>query len=132
MPEQQDAMEHLAEQVWAALESADLSAFRDLLDPDVHWGAPDDPSSPACQNRDHVLAWYKQARESGVRARVSETVVLGAQIVVGLRVVGNRAATDTGSEVGRWEVLTVRDGRVVDIVGFDDRGDAVARADSFP
>jgi hypothetical protein len=30
--------------------------------------------------------------------------------------------------VPRWQVLTVRGGRIVDIVGFDDRSEAVTRA----
>jgi hypothetical protein len=28
----------------------------------------------------------------------------------------------------RWQVLTLREGRVVDIVGFDQRSEAAARA----
>ena len=76
MSEQQEAMEDIAQQVRIALEAADLSAFSDLLDPDVHWGAPD-ARRPSCKNRDQVLAWYQRGRESGVRARVSEVGVFG-------------------------------------------------------
>jgi hypothetical protein len=55
--------------------------------------------------------------------------VTGDRIVVGLTVVGNQAGDDEIESVReRWQVLTVRDGRVIDIVGFDDRADAAARA----
>jgi hypothetical protein len=55
--------------------------------------------------------------------------VAGDRIVVGLTVLGNQAGDDKTEGVRqRWQVLTVRDGRVVDIVGFDDRADAAARA----
>jgi ketosteroid isomerase-like protein len=122
-----EAMEALAHQVRLALEAADLSAFTDLLDTDVHWGPPD-ARQPTCRNRDQVLAWYRRGAESGVRAEVSETVVFDDRILVGLRVRGRGGANEQGGAVPRWQVLTVRDGRVVEIVGFDARTDALARA----
>ena len=118
-------MEALAQQVRVALESADVAAFSHLLDPDVHWGAPD-ASSPSCRNRDQVLAWYERGRESGTRASVSEVVVFGDRILVGLTV-RNTNEPHEHLATRRWQVLTVRGGRVVDIVGFDDRDEAVAR-----
>jgi hypothetical protein len=132
MPESVAAMEQVASQVRAALEAADLSSFSGLLDPAVRWGAPDD-SSPSCQNRAQVLRWYERGREAGVRAQVSETAVAGDRILVGLRVSGRAApggqeAAGPGSEAERWQVLTVRGGRIVDITGFDDRREAAARA----
>jgi ketosteroid isomerase-like protein len=150
MPGQPDATQRLAELVTQALEAADLAEFGEFLDPNVRWGAPGDPS-PACQNRDQVLSWYRLARQAGVRAHVSETVVAGDRILVGLRVTGSRQADDhdatghgreaapdrgaagagavqPGDERTRWQVLTVRDGRVVAIVGFDNRAEAAAEA----
>jgi hypothetical protein len=117
----------IAERVRAALESADLTAIAELLDPNVRWGAPDD-RAPGCQNRDQVLTWYRRGRAGGVRARVTEMVVHGDKILVGLKVVGNRAAEDPGGEADRWQVLTIRGGHIVDIRGFDERSDAISRA----
>jgi hypothetical protein len=126
MTEQPAALESLAQQVRVALESADLSVFSRLLDPNVHWGAPDDPA-PSCQNREQVLAWYQRGRDAGVRARVTEVAVLGVQtILAGLVVTGHQVGDS--SEVERWQLLTVRNGRVVDIVAYNDRAEAVARA----
>jgi hypothetical protein len=120
-------VEGVAQQVRIAPEAADLSAFSDLLDPEVHWGAPD-ARRPACKNRDQVLAWYERGKESGARARVSEVAVFGDRILVGLTVRGTQSAKERGGMTLRWQVLTVRGGRIVDIVGFDDRRDAVARS----
>jgi ketosteroid isomerase-like protein len=118
-------MEHLAERVRTALQSGDLTAYRELLDPNVRWGPLDDPSS-GCTNRDEVLTWYRRGRARGVRAAVTETVVQGDTILVGLRVTGN-PAEEPGGEVDRWQVLRVVDGRIVDIRGFDDRVEAARR-----
>jgi len=121
----------IAEQVRAALEAVDLAAMSDLLDPHVHWGAPDDPA-PSCQNRHQVLAWYQEGRRRGVRAEVTEMVVGTDRILMGLRVTGPEMAGEFAGEFAgtgdRWQVLTVDGGRVVDIRAFDDRAVAAAAA----
>lgn len=112
----------VADQVRAALESADLTAFAHLLDPNVTWGAPGDPS-PTCQNRTQVLDWYRVGQAEGRRARVLDVTCHGDKILVTSRV----TAVDSG-EVDRWQVLTVAAGRVVDIRGYDRQEDAKAAA----
>jgi SnoaL-like domain len=120
---QTEAMQHIADQVRGALESADLTAYAHLLDPDVHWGPPGDQSF-GCHNRNQVLSWYQRGRDAGVRAEVTETIVSGDRILVGMRVTGR----DNDDGPDRWQVLTVRNGMVVDIAGFDDRATAAASA----
>jgi RimJ/RimL family protein N-acetyltransferase/ketosteroid isomerase-like protein len=122
------ATDEIARQVKIALEAADLSAFSHLLDPDVRWGVPDDPA-PACQSRKQVLAWYQRGRDAGVRAHVSETVVIGDRIVVGLKV-RNQTTSPLDDDADRWQVLTVKDGMVTEIAGFETRAKAFDRAHS--
>lgn len=121
-----EAVRHLAGKVAAALEAADLSAYADLLDPAVTWGPPGDPVPP-CRNREQVLQWYRHGVQSGTRARVTETTVSGDKILVGLKVTGRLSPDDEpGGEEDRWQILTVRGGRVTDIAGFDGRDEAIA------
>ncbi len=110
-----------------ALDAGDLDAYRELLDPHATWGPPDDPVS-GCHSRDEVLAWYGRSRDAGMRARVTEVAVGAGKLLVGMRVVGRPAAEDAGGEADRWQVLTLGDGRIVDIRGFDDRVEAARRA----
>jgi hypothetical protein len=125
MSEHRESIEHIAQQVAMALQMADLRAFADLLDPNVRWGPPGDPSPP-CKSRQQVLAWYERGREAGTRAQVSETTVVGDQILVGLVVSNAGDAAGLGGQATRWQVLTVIDGRVADIVGFEQRSEAAA------
>ncbi len=125
MTGQHDAAQRLAGRVRQALEAANLAAYADLLDPAVRWGAPGDPSPPG-QNRDQVLAWSRRGRDTGTRARVTETLVSGDRILVGLKVTGSQAAA--AGEQDRWQVLTVHRGRITSITGFDDRDEAAACA----
>lgn len=114
------AIDDLAEKVRVALESADLDGYQELLAPDVHWGPPDSPGW-GCRNRNEVLSWYKKARDTGMRARVTEVVAGTDCLLVGLEVSGREESL-------RWQVLRIRDGLIADIVGFDSRDEAAARA----
>jgi hypothetical protein len=121
-----DPSQHAAaivDHVRAALESPDPTQFQSLLHPEARWGAPGDPT-PGCQSRDEVLAWYRQAREAGVRARVTGADVHGDKILLALRV----TRPGVPGAVDRWQVLTIRDGQVADIRAFDRHADAEAMA----
>jgi hypothetical protein len=115
-------VQRLADTVRVALESADLDEFAELLDPKVTWGAPGD-SSPPCQSRRQVLAWYQRGRAEGMRARVLDVSTYGDKILVSMTVT---SGDDTAGEVARWQVLKVASERVVDIRGYDDEQAAIA------
>jgi hypothetical protein len=127
MTEAVASVQDVATRVRVALCTEDLSAFGHLLDPAVRWGPPGD-LSPPCQSRQQVLAWFKKGRVAGVRAEVTDVEVLGNRILVGMVVRGSRHAQDRGGRSIRWQVLTVRDGLITDIVGFEQRAQALAHA----
>ena len=117
----------LADRVRSALTAGDIEAYQELLDPDVRWGPADQPEW-GCRNRNEVLAWYERARDMGLRAVVNEVAVGEDCLLVGLTVSGTSAADEAGGAAPRWQVLSVKDGRITDIRGFEDRDQAVARA----
>ena len=120
-------MDELADQVRSALVAEDVSAFAGILDPDVTWGAPG-ARNPTCKNRNQVLSWYQQAREGGVRGSVFDVDVFADRLVVSLSVQGTEGARERGGTSLRFQVLTVRDGRIVEIVGFDEKTEALSYA----
>ena len=120
-------MDEVAGLVRNALAAEDLSAFTELLDPEVTWGAPD-ARNPSCQNRNQVLAWYQRGRDAGVRGSLYDVEVLGDRLLVSMSVRGTENARDRGGAALRYQVLTIRSGKVVEIVGFDDRTEALSYA----
>jgi ketosteroid isomerase-like protein len=120
------SVEALAARIRGALECADLSQFGELLDPNVRWGAPDDPA-PSCQSRNDVMAWYGRGRAAGRRARVVDLDVYGDKILVHLTVADPAPPGSPVVEQDRWQVLTCARGRVVDIRGFETSDEAFAR-----
>jgi ketosteroid isomerase-like protein len=121
-----ESTEQVAARIEVALAANDVNAMADLLDPNVRWGAPDDPT-PSCQNRRQVLEWFQRGRDAGVHARVTEVSAHGHHVLVRLQVSGNPTAEAEGSAVERWQVMAVDGGRVVDIRAFDARSEALAR-----
>jgi ketosteroid isomerase-like protein len=117
-------MDEIAVLIRNALTAEDLSAFTDLLDPAVTWGAAG-ARNPSCKTRDQVLAWYQRGRDAGVRGSVSDVEVLGDRLLVSMSVRGTENARERGGAALRFQVLTVRNGKVVDIVGFDDKTEAL-------
>jgi len=118
-------MDEIAALVKKALVSEDLAAFAELLDPSVTWGAPG-ARNPGCKSRNQVLAWYERGRDAGVRASVYTLEVLGDRLLVSMSVRGTGNARERGGTALRFQVLTVRNGRVVEIVGFDDKAEALS------
>lgn len=123
MPETPEDMERVARQLRAGYETGDVGLLAEILDPSVRWGAPGDPSPP-CQSREQVIAWYERAKTSGVSAHVTEVEALGDRLLVGLVVRGGDAGRERGGLASRWQLFTVRGGKVVDIVGFEQRAEA--------
>ena len=131
MPDDASATQGLAaltERVRFALESGDLDAIGELLDPGARWGAPEGPSDADCHNRDQVSAWWAGARAAGAQAVVTEVTAGAGTLLVGLDVTGTPAAREAGGAIQRWQVLTVRGDRITDIRGFDNRAAAADRA----
>jgi ketosteroid isomerase-like protein len=122
-----EGMDEMAGLVRNALAAEDLSAFTELLDPEVTWGAPG-ARNPSCTNRNQVLTWYQRGRDAGVRGSVSDVEVLGDRLLVSMRLRGTENARQRGGAALRFQVLTIRSGKVVEIVGFDDKTEALSYA----
>lgn len=120
-----------ATRITSALELGDLDTFGRFLSLDALWGAPEQ-SVPTCQNREQILAWYENARTTGIRASVIETVVLDDHILVGLEVTGPTPSNDGDGPRERWQVLTYDNGQITSICGYPTRDTAESAVASPP
>ena len=118
-------MGEMADLVRKALAAEDLDAYGDLLDPAVTWGPPGD-RNPPCTSRDQVVSWYQGGLDGGARASGVDVEVRGSHLLVSMRVRGTVEARKRGGTALRYQVLTVREGRIAEIVGFNDKADALA------
>ncbi len=116
-------MEMLAQRVRNAMEAIDLATMAELLAPNAKWGAPEQ-EVPMCQNAHEILSWYDLAQAEGVRAEIKEVVVVGESLVIGLKVLANKDVDPKAKNRTRWQVMSVRDGRIAEIRGYETRGEA--------
>ena len=121
-------MNSLADEVRHAMETVDLVAMEALLAPDARWGAPEQ-AVPTCRNAQQILSWYEMARENGVRADITEIVIEGHKIVIGLKILNAKAPPNAPNDV-RWQVLSVDAGLISEIRGYETRHEATEFATS--
>lgn len=115
---------HLVRRGWEAALGGDLDAISEHLDPQVTWHGGDPNSPGACHNRDDTLAFIRQAAQ---RRPVPELIdVRGAadKVVVILR----RPASQDSQPQLFANLTVLRDGKVVEMVHYDDPDEALAAA----
>lgn len=115
---------NLVRRGWEAALGGDLDAISEHLDPHVTWHGGDPNSPGACHNRDDTLAFIRQAAQ---RRPVPELIdVRGAadKVVVILR----RPASQDSQPQLFANLTVLRDGKVVEMVHYDDPDEALAAA----
>jgi hypothetical protein len=117
-----DAMTALADRIRAAFASRDFDSFGELVADDARWGDDDHPNR--CRGRGDVLANYRRLVDEGVTGDVTETATGPAGVMCELRIEWPEDA-DTSRPTTLFQVFMVRDGRVAEIRGYDDRESAL-------
>jgi ketosteroid isomerase-like protein len=102
---------------WEAFAAGDLEAATAALDPQVRWYAADEPDADGtCHNRGEALAFLKRTRADGVSAELLELREVGDRIV---SIIQTHVPPDWGDQPPpHGEVVTVRDGKVVEMVVY--------------
>jgi ketosteroid isomerase-like protein len=118
----------LLHRAWEAMSGAgDLSVLEEALAPDAKWrGVEDGPW--ICENRKMILKVMERNLTGGFVGRIEETVEVDERIVVAFRPDQPR---DDGRPLDQgiaYVVVTMRDGRVVELKGCADRAAAMTYA----
>ncbi len=102
---------------WEAFARGDVEAATDVLHPQVRWyGAGAEAPDDGCHSRDEALAFIRQALADGVTAEAFDFRDAGDRVVV---LVQTRQPPEWGEQPEpHGEVVTVRDGRVVEMVVY--------------
>lgn len=114
----------LARRGWEAATRGELDEIAALLDPEVRWHAGDPNADYACRNRNQALQWMERARERRPLPELVDVRAVGDKVVLVLRPRGEPGAEGEPSLTAN--VSTFRDGRVVEMVHYDDVSEAFA------
>jgi ketosteroid isomerase-like protein len=116
----------LLRRAWAAFARGDLDAATDFLDPQVRWyGAGEPDAEGSCHNRDDALAFIRRALAQGMTAEPLDFRDAGHRVVVILQ---SHAPPERGEREPHGQVVTVRDGRVTEMVVYPTVAEALAAA----
>jgi hypothetical protein len=112
---------------WEAFAGGDLEAATAALDPHVRWYAADEPDADgSCHNRGEALAFLQRTRADGVSAELLELREIGDRIV---SIIQTHIPADWGEQPPpHGEVVTVRDGKIVEMVVYPTVDEALQAA----
>ena len=118
----------LLHRAWEAMSvEGDLSVLEGALDPEAKWrGVEDGPW--ICENRKMILKVMERNLHGGLVGRIEEAVEVGGRIVVAFRPDQPRGDGRPLDQGIAYVVVTMRDGRVIELKGCADRPAAMIYA----
>lgn len=122
--------ENLIRGAYEAYARGDLASMLAVIDPDLEWTYLDpafpDPDPQTCHGRDQLAEGLRRQARRGLKSQVEDVIGNEDKVLVTVRTPGadQFRARQTGDL--NYDVLTVRDGRVVALRACRDRGHALA------
>jgi len=121
----------LLRRAWAAFARGDVKTAAEALDPQVRWyGSDAEAPDDGCHNREEALAFIRRALDDGVTAEAIDFRDAGDRVVVVLQTHQPPGWGERPEPHG--EVVTVRNGRVVEMVVHPNVVEALAAAGLQP
>jgi len=118
-----DSYAELARRGFDAVARGDFDTIAELLDPDVKWHGGD--PAEGCQNREQALRWMRSAprRRQGPLPELIDVVSAGERVVV---IMQPAPTAEDPAPQRTGNLATFRDGKVIEMVHYDDAADALA------
>jgi ketosteroid isomerase-like protein len=115
---------------WDAFAAGDLERATAVLDPQVRWYAAAEPDAGGtCRNRADALAFLRRALADGVSAELIELHRVGDRLV---SIIQTNVPSEWGEQpLPHGEVITVRDGKIVEMVVYPTVDEAMTAARTF-
>ena len=104
-----------------------VDAVVDLLDPKVEWLAAT-PGPWDCHDREQVLETFRRQYAHGVWADFGEPIEVGDTVILDVRPYRRDEQGNKTDQQRLWQVLTMRDGKIVRIQDYTDQASALQAA----
>jgi uncharacterized protein len=122
----------LVREAYEAYARGDVATMLEFVDPDLEWTyldpGLDHPEPQVCHGRHELETALQHWAEHGFRAELEEVAGNGDSVMVVIRTPGLDAHRQREGDDRAYNVLTVRDGRIVALRDCADRNEAVAMA----
>src|SRR5262249_44977175 len=120
--------EWIVREAFLAYDRGDIARTMDFVDPDLEWTylapGPEDPRPKVRYRRDELERTIHRRAQRGLRSELEEVVAAGDQVIVVLRTPGLSRYLNGHADDRTYDVVTVRDGRVVKLHACRNHGEA--------
>jgi len=120
--------EWIVRKAFLAYDRGDFARMMDYVDPDLEWTYLDpgaeDPPPKVRRGRDELEKVIRQQARRGLRSELEEVVAAGDQVILVMRTPGPSRYLSELPDDRTYDVVTVRDGRIVEVHGCRDHGEA--------
>ena len=120
--------EWIVREAFLAYDRGDFAHMMDFVDPGLRWTYLDpglaDPRPQVCRGREELEETLRRQAALGLRSELEEVVAAGDQVILVMHTPG--LDQHRGRQCGdrTYDVVTVRDGRIVELHACRDHGEA--------
>ena len=119
--------EWIVREAFLAYDRGDIARMMDFVDPDLEWTYLDPglvPQPKVRHGRDELEQAMRLQAQRGLRSELEEVVAAGDQVILVMRTPGLGRYLSGLPDDRTYDVLTVRDGRIVAVHACRDHGEA--------
>jgi ketosteroid isomerase-like protein len=120
--------EWIVREAFLAYDRGDIARTMDFVDTDLEWIylalGPDDPHPKVRHGRDELEKAIRRQAQRGLRSELEEVVAAGDQVIVVTRTPGLSQYLSGHTDDRTYDVVTVRDGLIVELHACRDHGEA--------
>ena len=120
--------EWIVREAFLAYDRGDVARMMEFVDPDLEWTFLDpslgDPHPQTCRGRGELEKALRRQAERGLRPEVEQVIAAGNKVMLVMRTPGVDQYREREAEDRTYDVITVRDGLIVEMCACRDRGEA--------
>jgi ketosteroid isomerase-like protein len=120
--------EWIVREAFLAYDRGDVARMMDFVDPDLEWTyldpGLDDPRPQVCRGREELEKVLHLQAERGLRSELEEVVAAGDQVILVMRTPGLDRFRYLQAHDRTYDVITVRDGLIVELHACRDHTEA--------
>ncbi len=120
--------EWIVREAFLAYDRGDVARMLDFIDPGLEWTYFDrgvgDSQPHVCHGRDELEQVLRLQSQRGLRSELEEVVATGDQVILVMRTPGLDRYRHREGDDRTYDVVTVRDGLIVELHACRDHGEA--------
>jgi ketosteroid isomerase-like protein len=123
--------EWIVREAFLAYDRGDVSAMMDFVDPDLEWtyldqgaGPAGDPRPRTRHGRGELEKALRRQADRGLRPELEQVIAAGEKVMLVMRTPGIDKYRHRQDDDRTYDVVTVRDGVIVELRACRDRGEA--------